>query len=140
MCDGDIFALVDDLLVSSEAKVLEWLKSRVQEYLEISDLGKLSVYMGCKIVRERSARTITITQTRYISGMVKQYEGESENGAALYVHSRRLDGHQEDDWHADVPYRTAVGSLLWAASMTRLDIANAVREVAKYCDEPKRVH
>ncbi|CAN0130741.1 unnamed protein product, partial [Discosporangium mesarthrocarpum] len=74
MCDGDVCAYVgthvDDLMVGGEAKVLEWLKSRVQEYLEISDLGNLSVYMGCEIVRDRNARTIAMTQSRYISDMV----------------------------------------------------------------------
>ncbi|CAN0363693.1 unnamed protein product [Discosporangium mesarthrocarpum] len=144
MCDGDVCAFVgshaDDLMVGGEAKVLEWLKSRVQEYLEISDLGNLSIYVGCEIVRNRNARTNTMTQTRYILDMVKLHVGEGEFGAVPYVPSRRLDGHQEDDWYADVPYRTAVGSLQWAAIMTRPDIANVVREVARYCDEPKRVH
>ncbi|CAM9699724.1 unnamed protein product [Discosporangium mesarthrocarpum] len=96
--------------------------------------------MGKEIVRDRNARTITMIQTRYISDMVKQYEGEGGFGAVPYVYSRHRDGHQEDNWHADVPYRTAVGSLLWTAIMTRLDIANTVHEVARYCDEPKRVH
>ncbi|CAN0467749.1 unnamed protein product, partial [Discosporangium mesarthrocarpum] len=40
----------------------------------------------------------------------------------------------------ELPYRTAVGSLLWAAITTRLDTANAVREVARYCHRLKRVH
>ncbi|CAM9746074.1 unnamed protein product [Discosporangium mesarthrocarpum] len=144
MCDGDVCAFVgthvDDLMVGGEAKVLEWLKSRVQEYREISDLGNLSVYMGCEMSRDRNAHTITMTQTRYISDIVNLYVGEGDFGAVPYVPSRRLDGHQEGDWYADVPYRTAVGSLLWAAIMTRVDIANAVHEVARYCDEPKRVH
>ncbi|CAM9871048.1 unnamed protein product, partial [Choristocarpus tenellus] len=38
------------------------------------------------------------------------------------------------------PYRGAVGSLTWASVMTRLDIANAVREFAKYSSNPKVTH
>ncbi|CAM9924801.1 unnamed protein product, partial [Choristocarpus tenellus] len=52
--------------------------------------------------------------------------------------SRTLDkseNHQSVD--ENTPYREAVGSLMWASVMTRLDIANAVREVAKYSSNPK---
>ena len=40
----------------------------------------------------------------------------------------------------NIPYREAVGALMWAATMTRLDIASAVREVAKFSDNPGRAH
>ncbi|CAM9775829.1 unnamed protein product [Choristocarpus tenellus] len=40
----------------------------------------------------------------------------------------------------NTPYREAVGSLMWASVLTRLDIANAVREVAKYSSNPKVTH
>ncbi|CAM9998562.1 unnamed protein product, partial [Choristocarpus tenellus] len=40
----------------------------------------------------------------------------------------------------NTPYREAVGSLMWASVMTRLDIANAVPEVAKYSSDPKVTH
>ena len=42
----------------------------------------------------------------------------------------------EGDW----PFREVVGSLMWLANQTRLDIANAVRAVARYCHVPKSVH
>ena len=40
----------------------------------------------------------------------------------------------------NIPYREAVGALMWAATMTRVDIASAVREVAKFRDNPGRAH
>ncbi|CAM9873969.1 unnamed protein product, partial [Choristocarpus tenellus] len=55
--------------------------------------------------------------------------------------SRTLDK-SEDHPSVDenTPYREAVGSLMWASVMTRLDIANAVRQVAKYSSNPKVTH
>ena len=33
-------------------------------------------------------------------------------------------------------YRGAVGALMWAATMTRPDLVNAVRTMAKFCEHP----
>ena len=50
-------------------------------------------------------------------------------------------------WDLDVdepivlfPFRELIGGLLWIAFLTRLDIENAVRAVARYCSAPKMVH
>ena len=37
---------------------------------------------------------------------------------------------------ADIPYRSAVGSLMYLALATRPDIANAVRDLARYSHNP----
>ena len=39
-----------------------------------------------------------------------------------------------------IPYREAVGSLIYLASKTRLDIAHAVQQVAQFCDNPGKLH
>ena len=38
------------------------------------------------------------------------------------------------------PFRELIGALLWIAFLTRPDIANAVRAVARYCSAPKLIH
>ena len=37
-------------------------------------------------------------------------------------------------------FRELIGALLWIALLTRPDIANAVRAVARYCSAPKLIH
>ena len=39
-----------------------------------------------------------------------------------------------------LPYREAVGALMWTATMTRPDIACAVRAVARFCENPGPAH
>ncbi|CAB1099792.1 unnamed protein product [Ectocarpus sp. CCAP 1310/34] len=46
----------------------------------------------------------------------------------------------EDEGAGDVPFREVVGSLMWIANQTRLDISNAVRAVARHSHEPKTSH
>ncbi|CAM9800432.1 unnamed protein product, partial [Choristocarpus tenellus] len=90
--------------------------------------------MGCEILRERTAQTVTISQTRYIKS-VKNLR------SVPHDLSRTLDkSENHPSVYENAPYREAVGSLMWASVMTRFDIANAVREVAKYSGNPKVTH
>ena len=43
---------------------------------------------------------------------------------------------QDDEPGGDWPVREAIGSLMWLSTMTRPDITNAVRAVARYAHEP----
>ena len=50
-------------------------------------------------------------------------------------------------WDLDVdepivlfPFRELIGGLWWVAFLTRPDIANGVRAVARYCSAPKLIH
>ena len=38
------------------------------------------------------------------------------------------------------PFRELICALLWIALLTRPDIANSVRAVARYCSAPKLIH
>ena len=38
------------------------------------------------------------------------------------------------------PFRELIGVLLWIALLTRPDIANSERSVARYCSAPKLIH
>ncbi|CAN0497587.1 unnamed protein product, partial [Discosporangium mesarthrocarpum] len=96
--------------------------------------------MGCTVSRDQAARTITVDQTVYFKSVCKRYNKYHAVGEVPHVPYRRLAEQQETaNVGVDIPYRETVGSLMWAAVMTRLDIANAVREVAKYCNSPKKV-
>ena len=48
----------------------------------------------------------------------------------------RAEGEPKGDW----PYREAVGSLMWLWTMTRPDISNAVRAVARHSHNPADRH
>ncbi|CAN0377134.1 unnamed protein product, partial [Discosporangium mesarthrocarpum] len=143
--DGEVCAImethVDDLLIAGYLVLLLVIKSRIQKSIEIEDLGDLKYYMGCEVHRDRAASTLTISQTGYVKEVCKRFNVEGAQKLTPYVPSRRLDGHGEDDACAEnTPYREAVGSWMWGSLMTRIDIASMVREVAMYCEEPKRVH
>ncbi|CAN0511650.1 unnamed protein product, partial [Discosporangium mesarthrocarpum] len=46
----------------------------------------------------------------------------------------------EDEPQGSEKYRELIGSLLWLANMTRPDILNAVRALARYSHDPSEQH
>ena len=52
----------------------------------------------------------------------------------------RLWNFDVDEPNALFPFRELIGARLWIAVLTRPDIANAVRAVARYCSAPKLIH
>ena len=52
----------------------------------------------------------------------------------------KLEEFHKNEPVGDWPFREFVGRLMWLANATRPDIANAVRVVARYANQPKEVH
>ena len=53
---------------------------------------------------------------------------------------RKLEAFDQKEGVGDWPFRELEGCLMWLAIQTRLDIANAVRAVARYANKPREVH
>ena len=102
--------------------------------------------MGCHITRNRKARELNLDQHLYVEPMVKRFDVKkvTEVPAASRVPTlskaderRNL---EEKEEMRKFPYREAVGALMWTATMTRPDIACAVRAVARFCENPGPAH
>ncbi|CAN0492606.1 unnamed protein product, partial [Discosporangium mesarthrocarpum] len=114
--DGEVRAVmathVDDLFIAGALVLLPVIKSGIQKYFEIEDLGDMKYYMGCEVHSNRAARTLTVSQTGYVKEVCKRFNVKVTQELTPYVPSRRLDGHGEDEaCVANTPYREAVGSL-----------------------------
>ena len=99
--------------------------------------------MECHIHRVREAREIHIYQHLFIESLVNRYDinMESELPALVDPHivlfkEDSPQSPEEREVMKGIPYREAVGGLLWASLMTRPGITSAVRTVAKFCDSP----
>ena len=74
---GDGYALVlyvDDIIVGGPK--LDWIakfKRDVQAVFKIKDLGAVSWCLGMEVTRDRSKRSLVLTQHKYITDMLKQY-------------------------------------------------------------------
>ena len=127
-------------------KDLDALKSKY----DINDLGDAKLVLGMRITRDRSKRTLVLDQQVYIQNILKR-TGMEQCGSVdtpVELGKKLCDtgycgGKPSDDGSRDFDtetYGSVVGSLQYAATSTRPDIAYAVNCVARYVQKPKVAH
>ena len=97
--------------------------------------------IGFQNTRDRAARTITIHQERYINTVLERFGMQDSNPVATPLDpSAKLVPLPDGEASADVPYATAIGSLMYAAVGTRPDIAFAVQALSQFNARPSNAH
>jgi hypothetical protein len=131
---------VDDLIIlSSDVTKLKWLKSQLEKEFEMSDLGELNYCLGVQFQRDRKTHTITMSQTSYIEEVLRRFNMEdckpvatpSDANSKLLKLSDEEFGNVQMEMEG-VPYKAAVGSLMYAMVGTRPDLAFAVSTVSQF--------
>ena len=141
-------AHVDDLTVVMTGKVLmDQVKRKLRAELEVTDLGEIHWLLGIEIRRDRENKTLMMCQRSYINSVIKRFGLEDakplaspmEPSAHLSNAQSPVTSREIADMR-DVPYREAVGSLMYAAVGTRPDIAFAVAILSRFSINPGRAH
>jgi hypothetical protein len=65
---------VDDLgLYCSSKGEVKLLKSQIRKHVSIKDLGEIQSILGIEVIRDRQARTISLSHRRYIDEIVNRF-------------------------------------------------------------------
>ena len=104
-----------------------------------NNLGELIWYTGCAFKRDWELGTLEITQKAFIESMLIRFGINSSSNLPV-TPGVELGPKKEAESKGDWPCREAAGSLMWLSTMTRPDIANAVRAVARHSDNPTERH
>jgi hypothetical protein len=143
-----ILLYVDDLIIgSSSIDNMKNIKKQLSAEYDMKDLGDLDYCLGLAFTRDRVKRTITIGQEKYVKEVLEQF-GLSNcwsvptPGDSKVVLSKNQCPTSSDDigFMSTIPYREAVGSLLYIMCCTRPDIAFAVNSCARFMSNPGVVH
>ena len=74
---GAIYLLtlyVDDvLLLGKDRKVLERIKRKLMGRFSMTDMGDVSLVLRMEVTRDRTKRTVTITQENYVKSLLERY-------------------------------------------------------------------
>ena len=100
-----------------------------------NNLGEYTWYDGCGNEINVKLGTIKLSQEAYVESLMRRFNVHSTSNIPASP-GANLGPEREDEPGGDWPTREAVGSLLWLSTMTRPDIINAVRAVARYAHEP----
>jgi len=145
---------VDDTLAFYHKSIEHvWLsdKEQIIKRYKIDDIGEAKWILKMEIIRDRINTTIKLSQSSYMESIFKnmteidvsdlkpvshpfKYEDISVIPDNLNCMSQSLDTSQH------TLYRSIVGSLLYAANITRIDLSFIVGQLARYCTKPTQFH
>jgi hypothetical protein len=139
---------VDDTIVSFHVgDKVEWFKDKdaIAKKFAIKDLGECNWILNMKVTRNRSTRRIHLSQQAYVEKMCAAFlPGESIKSPKPILGdatsppkdepAEPLTGDRFD------LYRQIVGSLLYAANVTRIDISHAVAQLCRFSANSNEYH
>jgi hypothetical protein len=134
---------VDDLIIITEHQdEMDRIKQSLKERFKMKDMGILHYCLGVSVDVDQVAGHVKIGQGQYILKMLERYGLMDANPVSTPMDpSVRL---VKDDGQSkpvdSVLYQSMVGSLLYAATGTRPDIAHAVGVVSKFNGCPTEAH
>ncbi|KAL9268686.1 Retrovirus-related Pol polyprotein from transposon TNT 1-94-like protein, partial [Drosera capensis] len=131
---------VDDiLLATNDMCILHETKKFLSSNFEMKDLGKASFVLGIHIHRERSRGILGLSQKSYIDKVLERFGMQnSKPGNTPVAKGDKFSlnqcpkGNLEIQEMQEVPYASAVGSLMYAQVCTRPDIAYIVGVLGRY--------
>ena len=129
---------VDDITVAGESEACDFLSTCLLEEFQTTG-GELSWYLGCAFKRDRKGGVLRASQRAFIESVVSRYGVDAVSDLPS-SQSADLGPRRDDEPVCDKLVCAAVGSLIWLGGMTRPDIANAVRAVARQAHDPAERH
>ncbi|RVW18321.1 Retrovirus-related Pol polyprotein from transposon TNT 1-94 [Vitis vinifera] len=135
---------VDDILLATNDKgLLHEVKQFLSKNFDMKDMGEASYVIGIKIHRDRFKGILGLSQETYINKVLERFRMKNcSPSVSPIVKGDRFNLDQcpkndlEREQMKNIPYASAVGSLMYAQVCTRPDIAFAVGMLGRYQSNP----
>ena len=139
---------VDDiLLATNDIGMLHETKRFLSKKFEMKDLGDASFVLGIQIHRDRSRGILGLSQKSYIEKILKRFDmHDCKPGDTLVAKGDKFSLSQcpknnfEIQEMQQIPYASAIGSLMYAQVYTCPDIAYIVGMLGRYLSNPGKDH
>jgi hypothetical protein len=141
---GDVLLCVhvDDMLVAGAGKQLSLVKQGLGKVFKLKDKGEVRFHLGMEVTRDRAARSLRLTQTKYATELVGRFGMEQARTVAvpMGVASSLTKGGGTPLDPATSRYAELVGGLLYLSTCTRPDISYAVGVLSRFMGAPTKEH
>ncbi|KAI3729198.1 hypothetical protein L6452_17851 [Arctium lappa] len=130
---------VDDMLIfGTDLEQVQMTKKLLSENFDMKDLGEVDVILGIKILRNDNK--LMLSQYHYIEKILKRFNkfdcfpvsSPFEVGSRLTTNIGRVLAQNE--------YAKVIGSLMYAMTCTRPDIAYVVGRLSRHTSKPGKAH
>ena len=131
---------VDGILVSGKNEACDEIHHTLNKNFPTGNLVELKWYSGCAVeLNWQQGGSLTIKQPAVIDTLTKRFNVTAQSDAPASTVAD-LGPATADDTVVDCLFRQAVGGVMWRAGITRPDIANAARAVARHSHSPRERH
>ena len=128
-----IILYVDDLIIAgNNKKQINNFKTSISSKFKMKDLGTLKWILGMEVQRDRAKRIISINQTAYIDQVLQRFGMSNCKPVTTPAEGTIKRLSKADGGKTDKEYMALVGSLLYAAMITRPDIGYAVQALSRH--------
>jgi hypothetical protein len=130
---------VDDLIIAcSSDSMMSTIKNALSKRFEMSDIGELKFCLGMEIARDQENGTLSVRQTKFLNSILAKFGMQDckpvktpQDPGLKLTKNVCEDGCKHDETMKGVPYRSAVGAIMYLMVGTRPDLAAAVGAVVK---------
>jgi hypothetical protein len=143
-----ILLYVDDILIiGKNVSRIARLNKELSNSFAMKDLGPTKCILGMRIERNRKSNKLYLSQEKYIEKVLCKFKMDKvrEVSCPLAAHfklskkkcpsTKKMEKEMQN-----VPYASAVGSLMYAMVCTRPDIAQVVSTVSRFMTNPGKPH
>ncbi|GJS38172.1 retrotransposon protein, putative, ty1-copia subclass [Tanacetum coccineum] len=139
---------VDDIIImGNHIPSLQSVKNYLRKCFSMKDLEEAAFILRIKIYRDRSKRLIGLSQNAYMDKILKRYKMDNSKRSHIPMQERldlnKSQGAQtpkEVNRMKNVPYASAVGSIMYAVRCTRPDVAFAQNMTSRFQQNPGELH
>jgi hypothetical protein len=117
----------------------------LKDHFTCEDIEELNDYIGCEVERDSKMGMLKLTQPVLVQSMQNEFQDvkqEKDPFTPAHPGSIRTKRDEESKLNSDMPtkYRSGVGKLMYLSKLTRPDIANAARDLARHSHCPNQGH
>lgn len=128
----------DGLVMSNSSSKIQSLLSTLQQEFEVKS-NDLDYFLGIQI-RKLNDGSLIIHQSNYAFNIVRRFNMQDAKELAIPFDRATALETESKPIGKDVPYRQAVGCLLFLSQVTRPDLSYAVSYVSRYLSNPTVAH
>ncbi len=141
-----VFVYVDDFLLigpKSHINDLDQLREDLKKKYRFRDLGNIQNFLNLRITRDRSRRTLWVTQDTYIEKVVNRFQLESwlDSRIKTPLSSSSLEPPTTPASPETIlEYQQKAGSAVYPSVIARPDIAYAASRLCQFMSNPSEAH
>ncbi|CAI7857585.1 unnamed protein product [Closterium sp. NIES-54] len=118
------------------------VKCELQKRHKCTDLGELQRYLGLQIIRDRAARTITLTQSHLVQQVLRRsgFQFSTTQPTPLVVDHRLTGPFPDEPFETSGPYVELVGCLMYLMTCTQPDLAFPLSVLSRFVATRRHRH